>query len=157
MKKKFDICYDFFDDGIVQVSYIDYLNKLDYNTTVLRINPVSNFIDGHTLYNCVVAWNLDNSNNPFYNIVVEFDKELLLNDEAYCSYFMSKLLNKERVVKYLNNGLSNNPDFQCGIYVGGVSYNESGSLDRIFYKEIGRKFHNEDYMVLLRNSLGKKK
>ena len=143
----YELKYNFF-DGILLICFKDIISN---DITNLSINTSPIVILGHDLYNCVVSW----GSNGSYNIVVEFDKELLLNDESYCYYFMSRLLNKSRVIEYLKRGLSSNPDFECGIYIGGVFYNESGLLEKRFYDDIGSKFHNEDYMVHWRKALKK--
>lgn len=156
MNKECTHDYAVMNDGSIKLGYKENNNNLDYDTTELIINTNPMNIEGHILYNCLVSW-YDSSwkkKNEFFNIIVEFDKASLFGDEKYYNYFMSKLLSKERVMKYLKQGLSPNADIECGIYVGSVDYNDEGVLERHFYKEIGTICHNEDYMVALRDAVG---
>ena len=79
-------------------------------------------------------------------MLLELDLELLENDINYCNMVMKKLLDKERVEKYLENGLEETPKQPCGKYVGGVKKTENG-YTKFFSTTVGQASHNSELMV----------
>ena len=158
-KKECKFDYAIMNDGSIKLNYADSNGKVslgyDITSLIINTNPIN--VEGHILYDCVVSWGDSKTGNfdEYYNILVEFDKSLLFGDSKYYEYFMSKLLAKKRVMKYLSLGFDSKSETKCGLYIGCVEYDEDGKLKRCFYGNVGSKCHNEDYMVTLRDANGR--
>ncbi len=159
----FDIEYSSTSNGNLQVEYFDkdinFKKFYDVTRLVIKREPLN--IENHQVYNCAVSWYgsgdckfLNEKTGKFENIsaqdyrgvLLELDLELLENDINYCNMVMKKLLDKERVEKYLENGLEETPKQPCGKYVGGVKKTENG-YTKFFSTTVGQASHNSELMV----------
>ena len=139
-------------DNTIELGYENKL-KEEYDNTRLIINPISMIICGQKTSRCKISW-FNSSERVYFNkkiseydqkysydIIVQFNIEKLFTDPNYYSFFMEQLLNKERIQKYLEYGMKENPKIKCGNYVGYIDYNEQGQLKRYFDEEIGTNCH----------------
>lgn len=158
----FDIKYDIDDNGNLQVEFYDKNAdfKKFYDTTRLIVSKQPLDIKGHKVYNCAVSW-YENSDCKMLNqeteqfdslraldykgVLAEIDLDLLKEDKNYCNAVMKKLLDKQRVEKYLENGLQETPEKPCGKYIGGVRQTEKG-YDKFFSTAVGQASHNSKLM-----------
>ena len=154
----YDVQYH--NNGSIQIEFYDRNSdfKTFYDTTRLIINNRLN-IEGHQIYNCAVSWYGQNDcimidkttgeelgrAGQYRGVLVELDLQLLLHDKNYHQMVMKGLLNKDRVEKYLNEGLKETPEIPCGKYIGGVRQTENG-YKKFFDMEVGRSSHNSDLM-----------
>ena len=60
---------------------------------------------------------------------------------------MKDLLSKQRVERYLNKGLEENPDTPCGKYIGGVRKTPENQYQKFFSVQTGKACHNSEFMV----------
>ena len=79
------------------------------------------------------------------------DFNLLQNDPNYVHALMCNLLNRDRVMKYLQRGLQENPENPCGKYVGSIEKSEN-TYKKVFDSNIGRISHNSPEMVAERKT-----
>ncbi len=143
-------------DNTVELGYQSDTGK-DYDSTRLIIEPYEKVIKNQTIYKCKISWfNSDDSvkfpkdkngrskydEKNSSNIMVQFDLEKLITDKKYYKFFMENLLKKDRVLKYLEYGMQEEPKIKCGDYVGYIDYNKEGKLKRYFDEEIGEACHN---------------
>lgn len=146
-------------DDKVELGYEKLNIQKEYDNTRLIIDPISMIIDGQKAFRCKVSWFKSDDSVHFpkdekginrydekksYNIIVQFDIEKLVTDKHYYEFFMEKLLDKERVLKYLEYGMIEEPEIKCGDYIGYIDYNEEGILKRYFDKRIGIRCHYLD-------------
>jgi hypothetical protein len=136
----------------VELGYQSKLND-EYDNTRLIIDPIPLIINNQKTFRCKVSWFNSNDSVHFpkegkeydeknsHDIIVQFDIEKLVTDKNYYMFFMEKLLNKERILKYLEYGMEENPEIKCGNYIGYIGYNEQGILKRYFDDIIGIKCH----------------
>ena len=149
-------------DGKIQVEFEEFSPDIRqfYDTTRLIVGQAQR-VDGATVYDCAVSWynsdetllyNQENSSRTDYkNVLAGINPTTILQDESYCKFVMEKLLKKNRVESYLEQGLSDNPETPCGNYIGGVCYLKSGKLQKYFAKNIGTAVHYSPPMVNKRN------
>lgn len=159
----FDIKYSSTSNGNLQVEFYDKEAdfKKFYDTTRLIIGRQPLDIEGHQVYNCAVSWyghddckilnketgKLDSMKAQAYRgVLAEIDLELLQNDLDYCNMVMNKLLDKQRVERYLETGLQEEPEQPCGKYIGGVEQTEKG-YGKFFSTIVGQISHNSKLMV----------
>ncbi len=133
----FNVEYSQISNGNLQVEFYDKNSdfKKFYDTTRLIIGRQPLNIEGHQVYNCAVSWygqddcqmfdektgKFDSLNAQEYRgVLAEIDLDLLQSDPNYCNMVMKGLLDKQRVERYLENGLQETPDQPCGKYIGGV-------------------------------------
>ena len=158
----FYIDYNLNSNGTLQVDFYDKypnFNKF-YDTTRLIIGTQLN-IEGHKVYDCAVSWYghsdcqmFDKKTGTFdspraqeyYGVLAEIDLELLQSDPNYCNMVMNKLLDKQRVETYLENGLRETPEQPCGKYIGGVRQTEKG-YSKFFSIIVGQASHNSKLMI----------
>lgn len=95
------------------------------------------------------------------DIRVSIDFEKLYHDRAYQEVLMKGLLTKQRVSRYLNQGLEEVPENPCGNYIGEViqkeEKDEQGNIARRYYTRgfnsyIGRMVHNLPDQIARRNA-----
>lgn len=159
----FDIEFSSNSKGNLQVEFYDKNPdfKKFYDTTRLIIGRQPLDIEGHQVYNCAVSWYghsdcqmFDEKTGKFDSlraqeyrgILAEIDLGLLQSDPNYCNMVMKGLLNKQRVERYLENGLQETPEQPCGKYIGGVKQTEKG-YGKFFSTVVGRASHNSALMV----------
>lgn len=143
-------------DNTVELGYQSDTGK-DYDSTRLIIEPYEKVIKNQTIYKCKISWfnsgdsvkfPKDKNGNIRYdekassNIMVQFDLEKLVTDKKYFKFFMENLLKKDRVLKYLEYGMEEDPKVKCGDYIGYIDYNKDGKLKRYFDEDIGKECHN---------------
>lgn len=135
--------------------------KQFYDTTRLIVGAQPLNIEGRQVYNCAVSWYghddcqiIDEKTGTFDSqraqdyrgVLTEIDLQLLQSDPNYCNMVMKMLLNKQRVEKYLEDGLQENPERPCGKYIGGVRKTERG-YGKFFSTMVGQASHNSKLMV----------
>lgn len=79
----------------------------------------------------------------YSHVLAEFDVNLLLRDKTYAYNVLVGLLNKRRIDRYLNDGMKDNPEIPCGIYVGGI---DPSSRRKYFRPEVGKESHYSPQM-----------
>lgn len=159
----FDVSYSRIANGNLQVEFHDRNAdfKKFYDSTRLIIDKEPFYMEGHQVYRCAVSWYGDSdcrvwdAREERYNslraqdyqrVLAEIDLELLQTDVNYCNMVMKGLLDKQRVEKYLENGLQETPEYPCGEYIGGVRKKEQ-SYNKFFSTVVGRASHNSESMV----------
>lgn len=154
--------YETLPNGNLQIEFYDENAdfKKFYDTTRLIVGKQPLNMEGHTVYNCAVSWYgqddcqvLDEKTGKFDSVgaqqyrgvLAELDMELLQNDPKYISMVMKGLLDKERVERYLEDGLQENPEHPCGKYIGGVRQTEKG-YSKFFSTNVGKASHESELM-----------
>lgn len=160
----YDIKYSLTPDGRFQVDYHNKsaTNSNRYDTTRLIISHVVQLDSKNPIYNCYVSYYNQqdaimlikgkkvSSRDEYRNILAEFDFNRLKNPQSnYCQTLMEELLNRDRVDRYLENGMRERSDLECGNYVGGLGIKD-GIYEKYFDKSIGRIIHNSKYIRLKR-------
>ncbi len=158
----FKIKYNMDNDNI-QVDLYDEnadFNKL-YDSTRLILRRQALNMEGHQVYNCAVAWYGDCDHlelnrqtgqyesrraSDYRGVLAEIDLNLLQSDPNYCHMVMTNLLDKQRVERYLERGLQENPEQPCGKYIGGVARREKGYI-KFFSPDVGRASHYSTLMI----------
>ena len=144
-------------DGSLQVDFHD--KKADfrkiYDSTRLVIQGTVN-VNGDYVKDCLVSWYKDDdavliadpdAGYDYKNILADIDVQRLQTDADYCQTVMAELLEKNRVEKYLDRGLEEQPtETPCGNYIGGVSWREEGYWGKYFSPRIGMAVHYSDFM-----------
>ena len=146
-----DKCYSITNnEGRLEIEYIDKNPKVGqiYDTTKLIIDGMN-----ENLANCRISWygsddteavhdnqKLIARKYAYKDILVELDLNRLYRDNNYVDVLMKSLLNEARVERYLNDGLSDNPEKPCGKYVGGVRL-DGDRYVKIFDVDTGRNSH----------------
>lgn len=160
----FEIRYSHMSNGNLQVEFYDKNAdfKKFYDITRLIIGQKPLNIEDHQVYNCAVSWyghndceTLDEETGKFESsraheyrgVLAEIDLDLLQNDPNYCNAVMKKLLDKQRVERYLENGLQEAPEKPCGKYIGGIQQTEKGYA-KFFSTIVGQTSH---YSTLMTN------
>lgn len=159
----FEAEYSQSSSGNLQVDFYDKNAdfKKFYDTTRLIVDRQPLDIEGHQVYDCVVSWYghydcrmLDEETGQFDSIgareyrdvLAEIDIELLKTDPNYCNKVMTDLLDKQRVEKYLESGMQEEPEHPCGKYIGGIRQTEKG-YGKFFSIVVGIASHNSELMV----------
>ena len=137
--------------------------KRFYDTVCLQIpdtQPVFN-IFGTKVYNALVSWygeddavpvnipglyhSLRRRDTRSIQLWLDFSK---LSDSKYLKTLFYLLLDQDRVEKYLENGLQENPEVPCGNYIGQLCYiPERGIYKKQFDPYIGDFSHNSTPQV----------
>lgn len=157
-------------DERVQIVYYNNIAQegKQYDTTLLTLSQNAYNLGGERVYDAVVAWcgkddcirdpetaEIYGTRNDYQNIYVGIDDVQNLRDPNYCTLLMNNLLAKDRVEKYVENGLKDNPYeiYQhnraigpCGRYVGGVRVN-NGICEKHFSPIAGRFAHELPEML----------
>ena len=150
-------------DGRLQVDFYDSEAEFRkfYDTTRLIVKGIPLNIEGQEVYECEVSWYGQNDCQMFHKetgefsslrainyreVLAQIDLDLLQNDPNYCQILMKGLLDKDRVEKYLENGLQETPQTPCGKYIGGIQQTEYGYI-KIFSQLVGQASHNSRSMV----------
>ena len=165
-KPPFNLIISATKDGRCQIEFEDHKAndfKQFYDTTRLIINGKPIIIKGHTLYDCDISWYGSTDaillgpegekygrRNQYENILAEIDINQIQIDGRYCQFVMRQLLNRKRVLRYLEKGLRESPDTPCGKYIGGVRYLEEAKLDKFFSCDVGLAAHSLPEMVARR-------
>lgn len=165
-KQPFELTVSATKDGRSQLEFVDHQSddlKQFYDVTRLIINGNPINVNGHTVYDCDIAWYGSTDaiyfgprgeelgrRNDFKNILTEIDMGRIQTDRNYCQYVMRQLLNRKRVLSYLEKGLTDSPDIPCGKYVGGVRYLENGNLEKFFSVDVGKIAHSSSEMKSMR-------
>lgn len=150
-------------DGRLQVDYINKRHKFGqfYDTTRLIVDNYPLIIENREVQNCAVSWysqddailldpryNMESANASQYKgVLAEIDVELLRIDPEYCSIVMENLLERNRINKYLEDGLTENPRIPCGKYIGGVGRNNENRYTKFFTAKVGEASHQSPLMV----------
>lgn len=136
----------------------DMKHFYDNDTTVMIINPQVYTIEGEQVFNCKVGWTKEGY-TVMYNeygyqalayqdVFVNVSIPRLMSDGEYAEAFMSKVLSEEHVMKYVNMGLEESPEFPCGNYIGGVYKDkDDGKYKNYVDPKIALAVHNSKAMV----------
>lgn len=171
-QKDYEMKFNRTREGRFQVDFYDKKAKSDqfYDTTRLVVDSKPLFIENQAVQNCAVSWysqddvvfldsqyeNESINARNYKGVLAQIDLTLLQTDPNYCSVVMRQLLNRNRVNKYLEDGLQETPSKPCGKYIGGVRKTENG-YDKFFYLPIGKASHNSDLMKKRREEYRKGK
>lgn len=159
----FDVEYSSTSNGNLQVEFYDKNAdfKKFYDTTRLIVDRKPLDMEGHQVYNCAVSWYMKDACEMFNEetgkfenldaekyreVLAEIDLQLLQNDSNYCNIVMKDLLDKQRVERYIENGLQETPEQPCGKYIGGVRHTEKG-YGKFFSIIVGQASHNSELMI----------
>lgn len=142
------------EDGKTRVEFLDKSNERNqyYNTTSLIIDNKPIYINGCPIHRCNVGWYNDDDTIMFgvkrenTEVLAEIDPSLMRHDEEYTCAVMAKLLNRERVEKYMKDGMSKTPLTPCGNFIGAIKQKDDGIYIKYFDKSIGATIHNSRYM-----------
>ena len=164
-KPPFNLIISATKDGRCQIEFEDHKAndfKQFYDTTRLIINGKPIIIKGHTLYDCDISWYGSTDaillgpegekygrRNQYENILAEIDINQIQIDGRYCQFVMRQLLNRKRVLRYLEKGLRESPDTPCGKYIGGIQMTSNGYA-KVFNQYIGNIAHNTNEMKMQR-------
>ncbi len=164
-QKEYNIEYSTTTDGRLQIDFLDNKAKVGqlYDTTRLVVGNKPIALAYQAVQNCLVSWyNQDDvilvgegeslNAKSYKGILAQIDPILLETDEKYCVTVMRNLLEQNRVKKYLEDGLKENPERPCGKYIGGVKETEEG-YKKIFSTAVGQASHNSELMVNRRKEL----
>lgn len=160
-EKTYDIRYGMFENGDMQIEFEDKRPKVGqtYDTTRLVIskNPFRLANDA-IVANAKVSWY--DSNAMMWNgqsetmdagiytgVWAEVNYDLLQRDENYCVSVMKELLDKNRVTKFIENGMKDYPETPCGKYIGGVGVTRDGEYCPTFSGYVGQLAHNTPLMI----------
>lgn len=165
-----DVPIEITPDGKIMVEFFDYHPKPGqfYNVTRLILDGETKTIDGQKVYQGLVSWYGENDDvvedkttgklvrpraEAYKKVLFQIDEKAFLdeNDPHYRYSVMKGLLNQSRVIRYLNNGLIDNPPKLCGNYIGGM-YPYDTKL-HIFDRDIGRIVHNSEEMKAIRKKI----
>lgn len=170
-KKVSPMSYSATKDGKLQIEYYHQQKdfKQFYDVTRLIVDNKPTVLENEVVYNCKVSWyNQDdvvllspeyegdsiNARN-YSEVLAQIDPNRLQEDEDYCSFVMRFLLDRKRVIKYLEDGLRDNPENPCGKYIGGVRKSEKG-YEKTFSPSVGRASHYSESMINSRKILKEK-
>ena len=157
----FSVEYSTIPNGNLQIEQTDVKTE-DVTRLIISRQPLN--IENCPVYSCAVSWYNQNDCQNFSKetgkyespraeqyrgVLAEIDIELLQKDPNYCNAVMRSLLNRQRVEKYIENGLQETPEVPCGKYVGGIMRTEEG-YKKYFNEKIGRASHNSPLMVARR-------
>ncbi len=159
----FEVDYSQIFNGNLQVDFYDKDAdfKKFYDTTRLIVSREPFAIEGHQIHNCAVSWYGQNDcgmvdgktgkwdslrAQEYRGVLAEINLELLQTDPSYCEMVMKKLLDKQRVERYLESGLQETPEKPCGKYIGGIRKTEKG-YRKFFSTIVGEASHNSKLMV----------
>ena len=157
----FEVFFSSNPNGTMQVDFYDKhpSAKQFYDTTRLVVDPRPMIMGNSEVLNAAVSWYgkndaivLDNSGNEsgrrtiYRGILTQIDLNLLQTDANYCQIVMKDLLSQERVEKYLNQGMEENPEKPCGKYIGGVEKLQNVNV-KFFDIAVGRESHYSDIMI----------
>lgn len=164
-QKEYEIEYSTTKDGRLQIDFYDNKIKVGqlYDSTRLVVGNRPVVLANQAVQNCLVSWyNRDDavfvgegeslSAKEYKGVLAQIDLALLEADEKYCVTVMKNLLEQNRVNKYLEEGLKENPERPCGKYIGGVKETEEG-YKKIFSMIVGQASHNSELMVNCRREL----
>ena len=152
----FEVSFHTTQAGDLQVDLLDKNAdfKQSYNSTrLISLGTVN--LDGEYVKNCLVSWYNEvdaeyydsvDSRRCYQNVLVDIDLRRLQQDPNYCYIVMTKLLEKNRVEKYLNRGLEEQPIEPCGNYIGGLKWKEEGYWGEKFSPRVGRAAHYSKFM-----------
>ncbi len=147
----------------IEIEYYDPDIKYGqfYDTTRIIIDKAGKTLGTSTVRECLISWyNEDdtiysdyNSREDYEKILVSLDVDKMVSDERYCSFAMRQLLNRKRVVEYLQRGKSSEKqEIPCGNYVGGVKEDTEGNLKKVFDVNAGKESHFSKYMTQVREA-----
>lgn len=158
----FKVEFNMTQDGRLQIDFYDKHAEFKqfYDTTRLIANLETFQLGGRSVRDCLVSWYgsgdaiyFDNNGAAFgrysdyTEILAEIDLEQLQTDQNYCYIVMKDLLSKQRVERYVNKGLEENPDTPCGKYIGGVRKTPENQYQKFFSVQTGKACHYSDFMV----------
>ncbi len=128
---------------------------VDYDTTKLLMEREPYAIAGEQVYNCLISWYLNggavmmefNPQEQYEQILTTLDMQEMMENKDYCKYAMQKLLDRERVMGYLERGISKETPEEkwCGNYVGGVRQRPDGKFEKRFNERVGKVVHSAPY------------
>ena len=166
-EKPYEISYSKTERGDLQVDFFDktYEEGRDYDVTRLVVGHDLKLAEA-VVQNCAVSWygtgdeihinpqyrNESIRANEYRGVLIQIAPIRLQQDSDYCRMVMKGLLNRDRVTKYLSEGLSENPRVKCGKYVGGIRI-ENGMYKKFFDVEAGMASHNSKLMIERRAKL----
>lgn len=170
-QKSFNINYKWTRDGNLQVDFYDSIGKFGqfYDTTRLIVSQTPEIIANQCLQDCQVSWYGSNdavvlggeyfgeSKNSvnYSHVLAQIDTNLLMQDEEYCYTVMKRLLDRKRVMTYLEDGLKENAQLPCGEYIGGIQ-KQGNEYKKVFSEEVGNAAHYSAKMVNRRAALKQK-
>lgn len=140
--------------------------KQMYDTTRIVVDAVPTMIAGHQIYSAKVSWYGKNDavyldpqygdmgrRNQFTDIKLGLDVNKFFSDPAYQAVLMRQLLDKNRIERYISQGLEDSPKTPCGNYIGHVgisSKSNSNEYRKIFSEAVGREVHYSHEMLTKR-------
>ncbi|MBO4815905.1 MAG: hypothetical protein J5507_03060 [Clostridia bacterium] len=156
-------------DNMVQADFYDHKPKLNqfYDITRLILDMKAKNIEGESVYEGLVSWYGENDcqtlnrttgtcesprASAYKKVLFQMNIDLFFNDPDYRYFVLGGLLNENRVNRYLNAGLQENPDKPCGNYIGGVRAFE-GKYQKFFESKIGTAVHNSEPMKAMREEI----
>lgn len=158
-RKEYEIEYSTTKDGRLQIDFCDNRAKVGqlYDSTRLVVGNKPVMLADQEVQNCLVSWyNQDDTvfagegeslnAKSYKGVLAQINPELLKTDEQYCMAVMKNLLEINRVNKYLEDGLKENPQIPCGKYIGGITRTDEG-YRKFFSMLVGQASHNSELMV----------
>ena len=150
------------EDGVIKVNFItnkaEEIFRQQYDSMELLIMGDSSAIEDKSVKDCKVSWyGMDDAieidehgrelsrRTRYKHVLAEIDTDLIETDNEYGIMVMNGLLRKNRVERYLRDGLNENPETPCGEYVGGVR-RIGNEYKKVFDIKVGEKAHNLDTM-----------
>ena len=144
----------------IGIEYYNARNGLarGYDTTRLIFGNEMK-LDGHSVRSFRVSWynaqeyiddkkeSINGEFNKYVPILAEIDINLLATNQDYASKVMSELLDKDRVISFVNRGAQDRPEVLNGRYIGGVRAVKDESPKIFFNANIGREAHELPEMI----------
>ena len=150
----------------VQVEYYNPDPKIrnieGYDITKVIIDKFGYQLGASVVNNCLITWYGDgwvhlvenDVRDEYKEILASVDVNRILSDKNYCSFVMRALLNRKRVMGYLERGMSSGDiKYPCGNYVGGVRQvkdKDKDKFEKYFDISTGRESHYSEEMVQAR-------
>ena len=152
----------------VQVEYYNPDPKIrnieGYDITKVIIDKFGYQLGDSIVKNCLITWYGDgwvhlvenDVRDEYKEILASVDVNRILSDKNYCSFVMRALLNRKRVMGYLERGMSSGDiKYPCGNYVGGVRQvkdkdEDKDKFEKYFDISTGRESHYSEEMVQAR-------
>lgn len=139
-------------NGLIEINHKNNKEYLDgsKNTRLIISKDSVKEVNGKSVYTCQVSHfdgRMDKSKNEFKEVLVTLNLDKL-QDEEYKRSVMEDLLPKDRVDKYLSEGMQDNPQIKRGNYLGQIN-EENGK--KSFDTKIGQIVHDSVEMNNKRN------
>ena len=146
----------------------DFKDLYDSTRLIVRKDPTI-LPSGEMVYDAQVSWYGENDavmfdengkdmgrRNQMTAIKLGIDMEKLLSeDKMYHIALMRDLLKQDRVRKYIEQGMQDNPAQPCGNYIGQIALKRDEQTDKMYYRKrfmvsIGKEIHYSPEQVAAR-------